>query len=84
MCDISFGFISSSQTSSRQRLFSEFFYLKACEESEAGIVLAGKVGRYLKSNLQSFAWDGGFVVVPFCGVCEGFNRLWCGLYDWYS
>ena len=27
MCDISFGFISS-----KQRPFSEFFYLKACKE----------------------------------------------------
>ena len=51
MCHILFGFISSSGTS-RQRLFYEFFYLKACEESGKGIVIAEKVERYLKSMYQ--------------------------------
>ena len=54
MCDISFGFISSLRTSSRQTLFSEFFYLRACEESGVGIVVVGKVGRDLKSNASGF------------------------------
>ena len=38
-----------------------------------------------------FAWHGvytcvrgGFVVGPFCDVCEVLNGLLCGLYDWYS
>ena len=48
---------SSSRTSSRQRLFSEFFYLKACEESGGGIIVAGKVGRDLKSNVSGFIKD---------------------------
>ena len=38
-------------------LFSEFFYLKACEESGGGIVVAGKVGRDLKSNVSGFIKD---------------------------
>ena len=45
------GFISFSKTSSRLRLFSEFFYLKTCEKSRGGIVVAEKVGRDLKSNV---------------------------------
>ena len=57
MCDISSGFISSSRTSSRQRLFSEFFYLKACKESGGGIVVAEKVGRDLKTNVSGFIKD---------------------------
>ena len=40
-----------------QRLFSEFFYLKAREESGAGIVVTGKVGRDLKSNVSGFIKD---------------------------
>ena len=51
------GFISSSRTSSRQRLFSEFFYLKACQESGVGIVVARKVGRDLMSNVSDFIKD---------------------------
>ena len=51
------GFISSSRTSSRQRLFSEFFYLKACEENRGGIVVVGKLGRDLKSNVLGFIKD---------------------------
>ena len=54
MCNISFGFISSSQFFSRQRLFSEFFYLKACEESGVSIVVAGKLERDLKSKVSGF------------------------------
>ena len=50
-------FILSSRTSSRQILFSEFFYLKACEESGGSIVVAGKVGRDLKSNVSGFIKD---------------------------
>ena len=38
----------------RQRLFSEFFSLKACEESGGDIVIAGNVGRDLKSNVSGF------------------------------
>ena len=51
------GFVSSSQTSSRQRWFSEFFYSKACERSGVGIAVAGKVGRDLKSNVSDFLND---------------------------
>ena len=54
-------FILSSRTSSRLRLFSEFFYLKASEERGGDIVVAGKVGRNLKSNVSGFSclnfWD---------------------------
>ena len=48
MCDILFGFISSPRTSSKQRLFSEIFYLKTCDESGRGIVVAGKRGKGFK------------------------------------
>ena len=51
------GFISSSRTSSRLKLFSEFFYLKPCEKSAMGIVLAGKVGWNFKSNVSDFIKD---------------------------
>ena len=47
-------FISSSRTSSRLTMFSVFFYLKACEESGWSIVVAGQVGRDLKSNVSGF------------------------------
>ena len=50
------GFILSSRTS-RQRLLSKFFYLKACEESGGGIIVAGKVGRDFKSNVSGFIKD---------------------------
>ena len=51
------GFISYSRTSSRQRLFSEFFYLKACEESGGGIIIVEKFGRDLKTNVSGFIKD---------------------------
>ena len=57
MCDILFGFISSSRTSSRQRLFSEFFYLKACEKSGGVIVVVGKVGWNFKPNVSGIIKD---------------------------
>ena len=38
-------------------MFSEFFYLKACEESVGGIVVAGKVGSDSKSNVLGFIKD---------------------------
>ena len=57
MCDILLGLILSSRTSSRQTLFSKFFYLKACEESGRGIVVAGKLRRDLKSNVSGFIQD---------------------------
>ena len=37
--------------------FMSFFYLKACEESRGGIVVAGKVGRDLKLNVTGFIKD---------------------------
>ena len=39
------------------RLFSEFFYLKACEERGGDIVVAGTVRRDLKSNVSGFIKD---------------------------
>ena len=51
------GFISSSRTSSRLRLFCEFFYLKVCEENGGGIVVAGNFGRDLKSNVSGYIKD---------------------------
>ena len=58
------GFISSSGTSSRQKLFSEFFYLKVCEDSGGGIVVVGKVGRDLKLNesgfIKEFCFESGY------------------------
>ena len=65
------GFISSSRISSRQKLFSEFFYLKAREKVDGGIVVAGKVGRDLKSNISSFIKLFGFF---FC--FENGDRFW--------
>ena len=63
MCDISFSFISSSQTS-RQKLFSEFFYSQAREDSGGGIFISEKVVRDLKSNISGLykifcfeSWD---------------------------
>ena len=49
MCDISFGFISSSRT---ERQFSKFSYIKACEENRGSIVVTGKVEKDLKSNVS--------------------------------
>ena len=65
------GFISSSRTSSRLRLFYEFFYLKACEESGGGIFEAGKVGRDLKSNVTGFIKGARGVMVNVAGVGHG-------------
>ena len=52
--DVWYFVCSISWTSSRQSMFSEFFYLKACEESGGGLVIAGKVGRDLKLNVLAF------------------------------
>ena len=41
------GFIPSLRTSSRLRQFSEFFYLKTCEQSGESIVVAIIAGRDL-------------------------------------
>ena len=50
-------FRSAFISSSRLRLFSEFFYLKACEENGGGIFVARKVGRDLKLNVSGFIKD---------------------------
>ena len=50
-------FFSSSRTSSRQKLFSEFFYLKAYEESGVGRVVSGKVAGDLKLNVSGSIKD---------------------------
>ena len=47
------GFILSSRTSSRLRLFSEFLFLKTYEQNGMAIVVARNVGRVLKSNVSS-------------------------------
>ena len=51
------GFISPSRTSSRLRLFSKFFFLKACEENGGDVVVARKVLRDLKLNISGFIED---------------------------
>ena len=43
----------------------------------------------LISNMwEKRAFWSSFVLIdhfsPFCEICEVFNDLWCGLYDWYS
>ena len=37
-------------------MFSEFSYLKTCEESGWCTVVAGKVGRDLKTNISGFIY----------------------------
>ena len=41
----------------QDRLFPEFFYLKAFEVSGEGIFVAGKFGSDLKSNISGFFKD---------------------------
>ena len=57
MCDISLGFYFIFKNFFKTDCFLSFFYLKACEESGEGIVVVGKVGRDLKSNVSGFIKD---------------------------